>query len=493
MELRPDALDFLHPTDVLVIEVGGITISNSFQDPSFGENIRNLLIQNSTLARLTPTFFSRKLSLSALVIVRTLLSVDDTEVGRTDKFLFYPKEAMSLVRIENCSIATTDKVTFIRARAHKVEIVGNTLRLEGSLESSLDLTGNQVRLIGNKIHTKIDRAITVETKEELLVEANELIHNNSDVLDFSFPGGGLTSITIANSNLHRLKNNFINAKARQISIVNCKFKLDNEYSIISERVREFKFSNNEVGQMNTEAIIVNVTEKVEILGNIFEHCQEKVFYNIDSTENATFVFSNNTFMKFEDGFLKLAPTVEGNLGNSSLSDIILMKQCDCLLTHDIVTEDGIDLRSEAVHTEETENEKKREEKLETSIKCLNGPTNKLTSLTSFIRDSFFCRRVDDQDELRAVEGKTWIVWLVVGLVVFLVIVAICLYSIFKARLIERRMTQRAISRCHPVPASCCHPAPAPCCHPAPASCCHPAPASCCHPDPASCCHPAPAL
>ena len=220
-----------------------------------------------------------------------------------------------------------------------LQVVESELTLKGT---GFDLMGNNVTLKRNTIHASSEKAVILKANENLNIEENTFTESNA--LDLNFPGLGLRSIILRGTDLKRPKTGFIDAKVwGTLLIDNCQMKLDNEESFVVDVQQHLTFANNTVYSMNTGSFKALVREKVEILDNVFEHCQEKIFQEINPTKNSTMVMRRNTFFKFEDGFLKLDEFIESNLNefNIDISQVDLLKECHCSLAHEVITEDSI--------------------------------------------------------------------------------------------------------------------------------------------------------
>ena len=219
-----------------------------------------------------------------------------------------------------------------------LQVTGNKLILESM---SFDLTGNNVTLKGNTIHANSENAISLQANDNLHIEDNNFIESNA--LDLNFPGLGVRSITLRGTDLKRPKTGFIQAKVLGTLLIdNCQMKLDNEEAFEVD-VKHLTIANSTVYSMNTGSLKAVVRTKVEILDSVFEHCQEKVFYDIRPTKSSTMIMKRNTFFKFEDGFLKLDDFIESRLTdfNIEISMVDLLKECHCSLAHEVITEDLI--------------------------------------------------------------------------------------------------------------------------------------------------------
>ena len=146
-------------------------------------------------------------------------------------------------------------------------------------------------------------------------------------------------------------------------VAECLLKFDNEKAFVVES-EHFDFLNNALEKIDTDAIEVKASRTIRIVGNIFDHAQEKVFVDILPTLETTLVFVNNTFHQFEDGFLKLSTGFFSGFGKLHLSNLVLQvrynannveilcshtflyqRPCSCVLGHDIITTDDDTIHS----------------------------------------------------------------------------------------------------------------------------------------------------
>ena len=105
----------------------------------------------------------------------------------------------------------------------------------------------------------------------------------------------------------------------------CLLKFDNEKAFVVKS-ENFEFVNNVLEKIDTDAIEVEASRTIRIVGNSFEHAQEKVFVDICPTSETTSVeFLDNTFHQFEDGFLKLSSSLWSGSGfdKFQLSNLVL--------------------------------------------------------------------------------------------------------------------------------------------------------------------------
>ena len=106
---------------------------------SFGANIRNLAIVDSSVLGLKPSNFDQKFSPEALVLLNSIVTAKPVRYSVREGFLFQPKHPMYLLRVEGCQIETSERVTFVKANADVVNISSNILTLAGALSSSIEV------------------------------------------------------------------------------------------------------------------------------------------------------------------------------------------------------------------------------------------------------------------------------------------------------------------------------------------------------------------
>ena len=125
---------------------------------------------------------------------------------------------------------------------------------------------------------------------------------------------------------------------RTMLVEECILKFDNEKAFVVKS-EHFAFLNNVLEKIDTDALEVEASETIRIVGNSFEHAQEKVFVDIRPTLETTSVeFLDNTFHQFEDGFLQLSSSLSsGRL--LEISRIDLLTKCHCWLAHEAITKD----------------------------------------------------------------------------------------------------------------------------------------------------------
>ena len=380
LQLQSRALDFDHPTNLVLAEIGGIAGDHP---PYFWANIHTLVLRSTTLLGLRPAMVAQDFSPDSLAILNATLAVYEA-LGETENFLFDLKNPMSQLRIENCTVNTTDKISFIRGRALKIDIIGNVLNIAGS-GGHINLTGNQVRLVGNMIHAREARAIMIQANQDLLVQANKLSNKNSDVLDFVFPEREVRSISFINSNLYRVKKHFIKATAEVLTIKNCTLELGSENCIVGE-FSSFMLSECFINRINTGALSIKEVASTNIVQNTFKNSQLKAFYNFHPTEKAIAEMANNTFLSFDHGFLKLSAGLETKL---HLSKVKLPKPCHCLLAQDAITE-GEETFGNLGLKMKQEEKGKFEVLLELAILCYNTSSMSLVPLRGFLTTSSSC-------------------------------------------------------------------------------------------------------
>ena len=106
---------------------------------SFGANIKNLAIVDSSVLGLKPSNFDQKFSPEALVLLNSIVTANPVRYSVREGFLFQPKHPMYLLRVEGCQIETSERVTFVKANAGVVNISSNILTLAGALSSSIEV------------------------------------------------------------------------------------------------------------------------------------------------------------------------------------------------------------------------------------------------------------------------------------------------------------------------------------------------------------------
>ena len=107
LRLQWRALDFDHPTNLVLAEVGGISGDHL---PYFWANTHSLILRQITLLGLKPAMVSLDFSPDSLVILNATLVIDEA-TSEPENFLLDLKNPMSQLRVENCTVNTTDKIT----------------------------------------------------------------------------------------------------------------------------------------------------------------------------------------------------------------------------------------------------------------------------------------------------------------------------------------------------------------------------------------------
>ena len=102
---------------------------------SFGANIKNLAIVDSSVLGLKPSNFDQKFSPEALVLLNSIVTAKPVRYSVREGFLFQPKHPMYLLRVEGCQIKTSQRVTFVKANAAVVNISSNILTMGGASSS----------------------------------------------------------------------------------------------------------------------------------------------------------------------------------------------------------------------------------------------------------------------------------------------------------------------------------------------------------------------
>ena len=110
-----------------------------------------------------------------------------------------------------------------------------------------------------------------------------------------------------------------------LELSNCRMTLEND-DILKLTVKNFTFLNNEVENVVTEALMLNVSSRARIENNTFQHLQLKSFTNISPlAKSSSLEIRNNRIENFESGFLTLNPAWE----RLEIEDILLLKHCEC--------------------------------------------------------------------------------------------------------------------------------------------------------------------
>ena len=119
LKLEPNAFSFNKPTNLIILEVGGLQgWKGSSNQPSFKKNIHNLAIVNSTMLHLDPNLFSKKLRPDHFHLEGSVFSIKDLEDGH----LFNFDQQLKRLEIKRCNVTSTSKNTFIKATATSVEV-----------------------------------------------------------------------------------------------------------------------------------------------------------------------------------------------------------------------------------------------------------------------------------------------------------------------------------------------------------------------------------
>ena len=119
LKLDPNAFSFNQPTNLIILEVGGLQGWEGLNNqPSFKKNIHNLAIVNSTMLHLDPNLFSKKLRPDHFHLEGSVFSIKDQEDGH----LFNFNQQLKRLEIKRCNVTITSKNTFIKATATSVEV-----------------------------------------------------------------------------------------------------------------------------------------------------------------------------------------------------------------------------------------------------------------------------------------------------------------------------------------------------------------------------------
>ena len=153
LKLQRQAFHFVTETTVILRNVAGWhfimthlhTKNYFFTDTevglaSFGANIKNLAIVDSSLLGLKPSNFDRTFSPQALVLLNSTVTAHPAvRYSVREGFLFQPKHPVYLLRVESCQIETSERIAFVKANAAVVNISCNILTLDGALSSSIEV------------------------------------------------------------------------------------------------------------------------------------------------------------------------------------------------------------------------------------------------------------------------------------------------------------------------------------------------------------------
>ena len=118
LKLDPNAFSFNKPTNLILLEVGGLQGWEGPNNQPFKKNIHNLAIVNSTMLQLDPNLFSKKLKPNHFHLEGSVFSIADLEDGH----LFNFDQQLKRLKIKRCNVTSTSKNTFIKATATSVEV-----------------------------------------------------------------------------------------------------------------------------------------------------------------------------------------------------------------------------------------------------------------------------------------------------------------------------------------------------------------------------------
>ena len=118
LKLDPNAFSFNKPTNLILLEVGGLQGWQGLNNQPFKKNIHNLAIVNSTMLQLNPNLFSKKLKPNHFHLEGSVFSIKDQEDGH----LFNFDQQLKRLKIKRCNVTSTSKNTFIKATATSVEV-----------------------------------------------------------------------------------------------------------------------------------------------------------------------------------------------------------------------------------------------------------------------------------------------------------------------------------------------------------------------------------
>ena len=118
LKLDPNAFSFNNPTNLILLEVGGLQGWKGPNNQPFKKNIHNLAIVNSTMLHLNPNLFSKKLRPDHFHLEGSVFSIKDQEDGH----LFNFDQQLKRLKIMRCNVTSTSKNAFIKATATSVEV-----------------------------------------------------------------------------------------------------------------------------------------------------------------------------------------------------------------------------------------------------------------------------------------------------------------------------------------------------------------------------------
>ena len=243
---------------------------------------------------------------------------------------FDEDQTLDRLEIVECNLGQLN-FTFAQGAFNFIHISNNILTV--GHEKAMDLKAVENLELRNNVVQSLENG----GKLSLSVESRVSIENNTfenydnetdfDILDLEF-GQSLQSVQITNSNLGRIKSNFmLDVTLSQMEMSFNKMKLDGE-NILAIVVKNFTFSNNQVEAVITEAFNVKVSDEMLIINNNFEHIQDKSFRGIrPQSSSAKLSIINNSLQSYEQGFKEL----DSKWSNVQLESIHLKVGCDCSL------------------------------------------------------------------------------------------------------------------------------------------------------------------
>ena len=367
-----------------------------------------------------------------------------------------------MIVIERCTIKTDEVISFLKSNSSKlIRIKGNTFNIAASINSGLQLKGEDIIFSDNTIKADIDKSIKLSPLRNLEMENNKMPGGNSDILHLEFPEDKLESISLRKSHLGRIRPQFIKARVDAIHIEECTVKFDNEKSLVVT-AGQVVMANNHILQLVTGALEIHVTHSVSFINNTLDHCQQNAFFDIQPNNNKTKItIENNTFAGVGHAFLRLSPVFESYLDNVQVSNLSLLDSpCTCNLVHDIISDPldrlGVEDRRlqdlDSIHQTMNQQHQDLEELVTKAVKCLDP--NKLTDLVSIMTflGQDYCSHDHDspgpptQELEEQHESDLMWLWIVLGIFGICIIIALIAFLVIRTRTIEKKMRARALSR-----------------------------------------------
>ena len=123
LKVEPNALSFDQPTNLIILEVGGLEGREGENiKPAFSSNIHNLAIVNSTMINLNSNLFSKKLRPFQFHLVGSVLSSRLPTSSQDQGDLFNFESQLTKIVINRCNVTNSLNSNFIKATAIHVEV-----------------------------------------------------------------------------------------------------------------------------------------------------------------------------------------------------------------------------------------------------------------------------------------------------------------------------------------------------------------------------------